>query len=209
MSIKVILADDERIIRESLKILLSIDEDIDVVETFEGGNDALDYCTSNQVDIVLLDIRMPAGDGVTTTKEIVETTKAKVIILTTFDEDEYIQKALEYGASGYLLKNSNPEEIINAIKVVYNGNCVLQNGVLEKVKGTNTYNQEKEISNGNITEREKEIIKGISQGLNNKQISAKLFISEGTVKNYISSILDKCNLEHRTQIAIAYLKGEL
>lgn len=209
MSIKVVLADDEGIIRESLKILLSVDRDIEVVKTFECGNDTLRYCLNNSVDVALLDIRMPNGDGVETTKEIVSSTGCKVIILTTFDEDEYIQKALEYGASGYLLKNTNPEEIINAIKVVDNGNCVLQNEVLEKVRDRSNFKNNINITNGNLTEREKEIIRSIANGLNNKQIAQVLFISEGTVKNYISSILNKCKLEHRTQIAIAYLKGEL
>lgn len=209
MGIKIILADDEGIIRESLKILLSIDKEIEVVDTFDNGEDACSYCLNNEVDVALLDIRMPKCDGVTATKEIIETTNTKVIILTTFDEDEYIQKALEYGAKGYLLKNTNPQEIINAIKVVQSGNCVLQNDILQKVKGGSSLNTEKEILNGNLTEREKEIVKSISKGLNNKQIAGELFISEGTVKNYISAILNKCKLEHRTQIAIAYLKGEI
>ena len=207
MKIRVILADDERIIRESLRILLAIDEEIEVVETFDNGEDAYKFTLNNEVDVALLDIRMPKGDGVTATKEIIESTSCKVIILTTFDEDEYIEKALEYGANGYLLKNTNPEEIIGAIKVVYNGNSVLQNDILNKVKGKKIFKEDMEISNDNLTDREKEIVKNISKGLNNKQIAKELFITEGTVKNYISSILMKCKLEHRTQIAIAYLKG--
>lgn len=208
MSIRVILADDEGIIRESLKILLSVDDEIEIVEAFENGENLSDYCNENDIDIALLDIRMPKCDGVTATKEIIDNTKTNVIILTTFDEDEYIQKALEYGAKGYLLKNTNPTEIINAIKVVHSGNCVLQSGVMDKLKVSESNKGDKEILNGDLTEREKEIIKSISKGFNNKQIGKELFISEGTVKNYISSILNKCKLEHRTQIAIAYLKGE-
>lgn len=209
MKIRVILADDEKIIRESLRILLAIDEEIEVVETFDNGEAAYKFALNNEVDVALLDIRMPKGDGVTATKDIIDGTSCKVIILTTFDEDEYIEKALEYGANGYLLKNTDPEEIIRAIKVVYSGNSVLQNDVLNKVKGNKIFKEDREISNDNLTDREKEIVKNISKGLNNKQIAKALFITEGTVKNYISSILMKCKLEHRTQIAIAYLKGEI
>lgn len=212
MAIKLILADDDELIRESLKIILSINEDLEVVQVFKNGEEALNFCLNNDVDIAVLDVRMPIMNGVEATKGIVSETKTKVIILTTFDEDEYITKALKYGAKGYILKNNSPDKIVDTIKMVYNGHSVMQDEVLEKIKGSLDENREEreiKIDKSVFTEREIEIIKCIADGLSNKEIASTLFISEGTVKNYISSILNKTNLSHRTQIAIDYIKGNL
>lgn len=206
--IKVIIADDDDLIRESLKIILSIDEEIDVIQGFKNGEEAMKHCLTNDVDIALLDVRMPIMNGVEATKDIASRTNTKVIILTTFDEDEYISKALKYGARGYLLKNNPPENIINTIKMVYKGNSVIQQEILDKVTTNILESNNTSIDKNIFTEREVEIIKAIAEGLSNKEISGKLYISEGTVKNYISSILSKTNLNHRTQIAINYIKGK-
>lgn len=210
MGIKLIVVDDDMLIRESLKIILSFDEEIEVVETFEGGQDATEYCLNNSVDIALLDVRMPKGNGVIATKQIVSTTSTKVIILTTFDEDEYIREALNNGAKGYLLKNTLPDEIIETIKMVYGGgNCVIQQEVINKITGILPSNNTSKIDKSLFTQREINVMEGIAEGLTNKQISKKLFIAEGTVKNHITSILGKTNLSHRTQIAIYYIKGKI
>lgn len=209
MRIRVIIADDDSLIRESLKIILSVDEEIEVLEVFENGEGISNYCSKNMVDIALMDIRMPKLNGVEATREIVSRSNTKVIILTTFDEADYIREALNYGAKGYLLKNTSPDKIIETIKVVYKGNCVIQDEVLSKI----TENLSKSIEGGTkidkslFTERELEVMGAIADGFTNKEIAKKLFISEGTVKNYITSILDKTGLQHRTQIAIYYLKG--
>lgn len=209
MRIRVIIADDDSLIRESLKIILSVDEEIEVLEVFKNGEGISNYCSKNMVDIALMDIRMPKLNGVEATREIVSRSNTKVIILTTFDEDDYIREALNYGAKGYLLKNTSPDKIIETIKVVYKGNCVIQDEVLSKI----TENLSKSIEGGTkidkslFTERELEVMGAIADGFTNKEIAKKLFISEGTVKNYITSILDKTGLQHRTQIAIYYLKG--
>lgn len=208
MAIKVIIADDDELIRESLKIILDINEDIEVLGTFKNGEEAMKFCLINKVDIALLDVRMPIMNGVEATKEISERTDSRVIILTTFDEDQYISKALKFGAKGYILKNNTPDKILDTIRMVYRGNSVLQEEILQKVK-ENLINKEKSKCKYDFTEREIEIIKAISEGLSNKEISNKIFISEGTVKNYITSILNKTGLEHRTQIAISYLKDDL
>ena len=204
-----IIADDDDLIRTSLKIIVGSDEGIDVLETFENGEEAMKYCLENDVDIALLDVRMPVMNGVEATKEITERSKSKVIILTTFDEDEYINKAIKYGAKGYILKNNTPDKIINTIKSVNDGYSVIQDEVLEKVKNNLGEIKENNDFGENISDREKEVVRAIAEGLSNKEIAAKLFISEGTVKNYITSILQKTNLNHRTQIAISYLKGEM
>ena len=149
---------------------------------------------------------MQVLNGVLATKEIGKVSSAKVIILTTFDEDEYIQNAISFGAKGYLLKNTKPNKIIEAIKMVHAGNSVIQEEVLNKIsKNILSDNSTKDLSI--FTERELEIIKEICKGASNKEISNNLFISEGTVKNYITSILQKTNLNHRTQIAINYLNS--
>lgn len=209
MSIRLVIADDDALIRESLKIILSYDKEIEVVDTFENGKDLVDFLLINTVDIALVDVRMPLVNGVKATLEISKNTKTKVIILTTFDEDEYIREGLKNGARGYLLKNTKPDKIIETIKIVSMGIAVIQEEILSKLSSNIISNEEirGKIDKSLFTERELEVMEAVSEGLNNKEISKKLFISEGTVKNYITSILQKTNLTHRTQIAIYYIKG--
>ena len=207
MPIKILIADDDSLIREGLKIIIGLDEEFIVLGCVENGLEAVDYCLNNQVDVALLDIRMPVLNGVKAIKEISLKTKTKCLILTTFDEDEYINAAIRYGAKGYILKNNSPDKIKAAIKVVNSGNMVMQEGIIDKVlRGIDCDNSNK-LDKDLFTKREMEIMKAIADGLSNRKIAARLFISEGTVKNYITSILNKTNLEHRTQIAIYYLKG--
>lgn len=206
MAIRVVIGEDDNLIRESLGIILGADKDIDVVGTFSNGREVVEFIYKNKADIILLDVRMPVLNGVLATKEIGKISSAKVIILTTFDEDEYIQNAISFGAKGYLLKNTKPNKIIEAIKMVHAGNSVIQEEVLNKIsKNILSDNNTKDLSI--FTERELEIIKEICKGSSNKEISNNLFISEGTVKNYITSILQKTDLNHRTQIAINYLNS--
>ncbi|MDP4144623.1 MAG: response regulator transcription factor [Bacillota bacterium] len=212
MSIKLLIADDDSLIRESLKIIIGLDEDFEIIHCVENGLEAVKGCKNSEVDVALLDVRMPIMNGVESAGEICRNTNTKVIILTTFDEDEFIMKALQNGAQGYILKNNTPDKIKDTIKMVYNGAAVVQDVVLERVKAGLNSNakglaQEKKIDRSLFTERELDVMKAIAQGYSNKGISQKLFISEGTVKNYITSILNKTGLEHRTQIAIYYLKG--
>ncbi len=201
--IRVVIADDDSLIRDSLRIILNLEDDLEVVETAENGRDAVDICRKYKIDVALLDVRMPIMNGVQAVKEITKNTETKTLILTTFDEDAYINEAFFYGAKGYLLKNNSPEIIVNAIKAVHGGNTVLQDVIMDKFK--KGLNRNSFIDDYAFSNREKEIIQAIAQGLSNKQISVKLFISEGTVKNYISGILSKTGLKHRTQIAIYYL----
>lgn len=209
MSIKILIADDDELIRESLKIILSMDEEFLVTATASNGLEAVKACLEEDIDVALLDVRMPIMNGVEALKEITSKCNTKTLILTTFDEDEYIKDALKYGAMGYLLKNNSPEKIKNAIYTVFNGNIILQDVVINKIINPHKKNQIEFDKKNKFTDREKEIIKLISEGLSNKEIALNLHISEGTVKNYISSILDKTYLDHRTQIAIYYLKGLL
>ncbi|PRR81850.1 response regulator transcription factor [Clostridium vincentii] len=206
MSIKILICDDDSLIRESLKILLPLKGDIEVIGEASNGQEGIDFCLANETDVALIDIRMPILNGVEAVREIVEKTKTKCLVLTTFDEEDYINQALSYGAKGYILKNNSPDEIANSIISVYNNTIVINENVLDKFHGKES---EPAISKYNFTDREKDIIKALSDGLCNKEISKKLFISEGTIRNYITVILDKTGLDHRTALAVNYLKGNL
>lgn len=209
--IKVVIADDEKLIREGLKLMLMTYEDIDVIGTADNGYKALELCKNNSVDIVLMDIRMEVCDGVKGTRLIKEQfEKVKVLILTTFKDKEYIDDALHYGAFGYLLKDSSPEVIYNSIKSAYSGNMVIHPDVASKIiENQKDLKKGKDISNLNLSDRELKIICDIADGLTNKEIAEELYLSEGTVKNNISSILSKLKLRDRTQIAIFAFKMDL
>ena len=212
MKIKVIIADDNSFIREGMKIILTTFDEFDVVATVEDGQEAVAYCEAHEVDVALMDVRMPNLNGVEAAKQLTERTKTKTLILTTFDDDEYITDAILNGAKGYLLKNNDPERIRDAIKTVYHGHHVLQDVVLDKIKSGLKPDKEDtgaKFDRSLFTERELDIMALIAKGLANKEISKKLFISEGTIANHITSVLSKTGLEHRTQIAIFYLTGEV
>lgn len=207
MGIKIVLADDDSLIRESFKIILSYDEHIEVMNAFGDGMDAIEYCSKEKVDIALLDVRMPRVNGIQATREIVKRSDTKVIILTTFDEDEYIGEAMKCGARGYILKSSESSMILDTIKDIYLEDLMYKSidwsdrdVFIEKI----FHNKEELL---NFTRKEKEIVKEIASGLTNKEIAKKLFISEGAVKRYISSILNKTGLARRIQIAMFYLNG--
>lgn len=207
MSIRLLIADDDAIVREGFKMVLGMDESFEIIGAVENGQKAVEFCQSNEVDVALLDVRMPIKNGVEATREICEKSKTKVLILTTFDDDEFINDAIKYGAKGYLLKSNPPEKIKNAIKMVYGGNAVIENVVLDRLKESLKASNVGKIDKSLFSEREFQIIESISRGLSNREISKELFISEGTVANYITSILNKTGLQHRTQIAIYYLNN--
>lgn len=207
MGIKIVLADDDSLIRESFKIMLSYDEHIEVMNAFGDGMDAIEYCSKEKVDIALLDVRMPRVNGIQATREIVKRSDTKVIILTTFDEDEYIGEAMKCGAKGYILKSSESSMILDTIKDIYLEDLMYKSidwsdrdVFIEKI-----FQNKEELLN--FTRKEKEIVKEIASGLTNKEIAKKLFISEGAVKRYINSILNKTGLARRIQIAMFYLNG--
>lgn len=212
--IKIIIADAEILIREGLKIIISTSDDIEVLELCQNGRETLEYCKENRVDVVLMDIRMPECDGVLGTKLIKESCPdTKVLILTTFQDNEYIQQSLNNGASGYLLKNSSQDLITGAIRAVHNGSAVMHPDVLPKLtvreEKRNIFDREKIKSETSLTERELTIVEKIAEGLSNKEIGEQLFLTEGTVKNIITTILSKLSLRDRTQIAIYAFKHNL
>lgn len=215
--IKIIIVDDEKLIREGLKIILSSYDDIEVIGLCENGKLAYEFCKDNSVDVVLMDVRMAECDGVLGTKLIKKSNpNIKVLILTTFNDSEYIKEALKNEASGYILKDSSYDLIYAGIKAVSEGNVVIHPNLIEKFivkdnfeKDSDEENEKRIKSNTKLTDREISIIKEISNGLSNKEIAEKIFLSEGTVKNNITLILSKLSLRDRTQIAIFAFNNNL
>ena len=209
MSINVLIADDEELITNSRKMILDYEDDINVLFVCQNGDEAYEkVLQNNNIHVVLMDIRMPLCDGVLSTKKILKVRPdIKIIILTTFNDDEYIFEALKNGAKGYLLKNIKADEIIKAIRIVHEGNLLVHPEVATKISSMLKADNKKLIYNLNLSETEIEIIKLISDGLSNREIAKKIFLTEGTVKNKITDILSKLKLRDRTQIAIFYLKN--
>lgn len=202
---KLIIVDDDALIRESLSMMLGIFDDIEVIGDFENGQLAFDFIQKESVDLVLLDIRMPVMDGVETMKNIHNhNINVKALILTTFTDHEYIYSCMEYGADGYILKSRGIKEIYKAIQSVMAGQVVLDNTVKSSILEKPKVLDKKLVD---LTEKEFNILKCVGTGLNNKEISKELFLSEGTVRNYISLLLDKLDLRDRTQLAIYYVRS--
>lgn len=208
--IKVLIADDQELIRESLKIVLNTHEDLQVIDTAEDGFGVLDSLKRNIPDVILMDIRMPRMDGVYCTKMVKEAyPDVKIIILTTFDDDDFVFSALKFGASGYPLKGVSMDGLYQAILTVVSGGAMINPDIATKVfrlfsKMANT-NYAINVNDDNVRELNKpewKVIQQVGFGLSNKEIAQKLFLSEGTVRNYLSSILSKLELRDRTQLAI-------
>ncbi|MHB8061371.1 MAG: response regulator transcription factor [Ruminiclostridium sp.] len=205
---KILIVDDDALIREGLKILLEIENDIEVIGTANNGQKAFEMCQSIKPDIVLMDIRMPIMDGVLGTKLIKSHfNDIKVVILTTFKDDEYIKEAIKSGAEGYILKNQLSDSIIESLRAVNKGNTVFESEVACSLSSMLNYEKKLNLGNLELTPRELEVLKLVGEGLTNKEISDKLFLGEGTDRNYFTTLLDKLNFRDRTQLAIFYVKN--
>ncbi|HEX3077645.1 MAG TPA: response regulator transcription factor [Lachnospiraceae bacterium] len=206
----VLVIDDDKLVCSSLKIILSSDPDITVIGTDNNGEAAITLYDELKPDVLLMDIRMELMTGLEAGEVILKKhPNAKILYLTTFLDDDYIIKALNIGAKGYMLKQ-NYESIVPAIKAVEMGQNVYGNEIITKLPELmNQASAKKVYSDFGITDKEYELICQIAEGLSNKEISEMLFLSEGTIRNYISIILEKLNLRDRTQIAIFYYKNKL
>ena len=210
--IKVLVADDQAILVEGLCTLLALEDDIKVVGMAENGQEVLSILKSNAVDVILMDIRMPIMNGVECTRIICKKyLNTKVLILTTFDDDEYIKQAMNNGASGYMLKDLTAEKLSSAIRNVYYGNTVMHQKITQRLvsdisKKRSTVDRIKTKNGELLTYRETEILKLLAQGLTNTEIANKLFLSEGTVKNYITLLYDKLDIKGRTKLMTYAIK---
>jgi DNA-binding NarL/FixJ family response regulator len=204
MKIRILLVDDHAFIRRALKISLGDESSLEIVGEAENGNLAIAQVESLQPDVVLMDIQMPLMDGVEATKQICDRfPETKVLILTVDDTEEYVSQALKYGASGYILKNTSPEELSFAIQAVYRGYMHLDLNLGRKVIARIPEISEVSTTDWDkLTPREQQIVKLIATGANNEEIANQLYISTRTVKNHITNILSQLNLRNRTQIAI-------
>ncbi len=204
--ISVLLADDQRLFAESLSILLkTYANDIDVVGIAENGKEAVSLCDEKVPDVVLLDVRMPVMDGVKAAKAIIEAhQKIRVMMLSTFDEDEYVKEALHAGAAGYLLKDISPTELIVSIRAIVEGTVQISPSIAEKLVdkmyGKSDNEEPKVPWYRLLSKREREIFKLIAKGYGNKQIAQELFIAEQTVRNYVSSIYTRLDISDRFQL---------
>jgi len=204
--IRILLVDDQHIIREGLKTMLESNPDMQIIGEAENGQQAIAQLSTLKPDVILMDVRMPVMDGVAATQAIAQQhPTAKILILTTFDDDEYVSQAMRMGAKGYLLKDTEPEELSLAIRSVYRGHTQLGPGLFEKALSPVTEASSALLPPPGIaqlTARELQVLKLIASGANNREIAESLFLSENTVKNYVTTILSCLNLRDRTQAAL-------
>ena len=206
--INVIIADDVQILRAGLRAVLAQDSDIKVVGEAGNGKEAYELSVRLRPDVVLMDMRMPDYDGGYGTRKIKDTVPGvKVLVLTTFDDKETVDKAVSSGADGYILKEMDNEKIINSIKAVAGGINVFCDNIFQSIRREVAAPQD--ARNYDLTEREIDFLRLICDGCDNKEIAAKLFLAEGTVRNGISRLLEKLKLKDRTQLAVFAIKNNL
>ena len=208
---KVVIVDDDKLVAMSLKTIVESDKDIEVLATGSSGSEAIELFEQHSPDVLLMDIRMAGMTGLEAGEEILKKHgDAKILYLTTFNDNEYIVKALSIGAKGYIIKQDF-DSIVPSLKTVYSGQSVFGNEITEKLPNilqTDSPSEtEFDYTAHGLTEQEFEIVKCVADGLSNKEIADKLFLSEGTVRNYISTILSKLALRDRTNLAIFYYKN--
>lgn len=208
--IKILLAEDQVMVRQGLKAMIETDEEISVTGEADNGKEAVSLCEKQIFDVAILDIRMPVMDGIEAAK-ILRTRfpHIKILMLTTFDDNEYVLNALKLGVSGYMLKNGDTASLIRSIKSALSGGLSLEDQVASKVMPILLQNQEERQIDPALTPRERAILKCIGEGLNNKEVAERLGLSVGTVKNQTSHVLDKLELRDRTQLAIYAIRHRL
>ena len=210
--IRVVLADDQELVRAGFRVLLASADDLQVVGEAEDGSAAIAVVSEQQPDVVLMDVRMPRMDGIEATRRIRESGDAKVLILTTFDLDEYVHEALRAGASGFLLKDARPEELLEAIRVVHAGESLLSPSVTRRLieefvrRGPSSSTSASDLDV--LTEREREVLRLVARGMSNAEIAESLVVSPATAKTHVSRILTKLSLRDRAQLVmVAYETG--
>ncbi|HEX2986528.1 MAG TPA: response regulator transcription factor [Caproiciproducens sp.] len=204
---RVLVVDDDKLVSSSLKTILESDDEIEVVGTGNSGKEAITLYDSLKPDVLLMDIRMDGMTGIEVAEVLLQRDPAaKILFLTTFSDDEYIVRALQIGAKGYILKQ-NFESIVPSVKTVFIGQRVFGDEIVTKIPSMISEGNKTDFGRFGLSEKEIEILSQVANGLSNKEISETLFLSEGTVRNYISVILEKLKLRDRTQLAIFYYRN--
>ncbi|MCQ6275023.1 response regulator transcription factor [Bacillus sp. V3B] len=207
---RVLVVEDQTIVRQGLKVILEQDPTIIVTHEAENGQQAIEIMEKHLIDFIMMDVRMPVMNGIEATRIIKERwPHTKILILTTFNDDEYAMQALKEGANGFLLKTSEPAKLIEAVYSCMNGGLTIHDEVAAKVMPRLLQRNQKKSMDVDLTPRELEITKLVGEGQTNKEISERLHLSVGTVKNHITHILQKMNLRDRTQLAIYAVKHHL
>jgi DNA-binding NarL/FixJ family response regulator len=202
---RLVICDDQAIVRDGLELLLKLEKDISVVGLAQDGEEALSLVAKFSPDLVLMDLKMPGMNGVESTRKIrTEYPAVKVLVLTTFDDDEWVFDAIRAGASGYLLKDTPRDKVVEAIRGTLNGKSFIDPGVAGKIldRVASRQEQPQTMITSKLTERETDVLSLIAQGFSNTDIAARLHLSEGTVRNHVSSIFTKLDVSDRTQAAI-------
>lgn len=201
---RVLIVDDDPLVSGALKVILESESDMDVAGVASGGAEAVDMCRDNAPDVVVMDIRMDGMNGIEAAEKILAGNKdIKILFLTTFLDDEYINKALSLGASGYILKQECAT-LASSVRAVHGGQIVFGGKIVEKLPDLMNRKEKFDYDSYGITDKEKELIEMVAEGLSNKEISEKMFLGEGTVRNMMSSVLSKLDLRDRTQLACFY-----
>ncbi|AZZ41907.1 DNA-binding response regulator [Acidipropionibacterium jensenii] len=215
---RVLLADDQKLVRTGFRLILSVEPDIEVVGEAADGRQAVDQAARLEPDLVLMDVQMPVLDGIAATREITAAGRSKVVILTTFDRDDYLFDALDAGASGFMLKNADAEALVAGLRQVHEGYSLLAPEVTRRViesrlgsapgGGSGDPEGDPDPRLEVLTAREREVAVQVARGLSNAEIAAELFVSEATVKTHVSNCLSKLDLRDRVQlVALAYESG--
>jgi DNA-binding NarL/FixJ family response regulator len=213
VSIRVLLADDQAMVRAGFRMILGSEPDIEVVGEAENGEQAAAAANRLRPDVVLMDIQMPGVDGLQATRRITENQQltTRVVILTTFERDEYVFEAMQSGASGFLLKNAPPEELIHAVRVVAAGDALLAPSVTRRIIeqfARRPVEPDVRERLESLTQREREVLVMLARGNSNAELAAELFVTEGTIKTHVSSLLAKLGLRDRVQaVVLAYESG--
>ena len=232
--IRVLLADDQALVRAGFAMMLSVEDEIEVVGEVANGQEAVDFAAANDVDIILMDVQMPVLDGIRATEQIVAADRAKVIILTTFERDDYLFDAIQAGASGFLLKNADPDDLVGAVHSVACGHALLAPEVTVRVIERFARQLEAERNTAantpaapaepapvelqpdpaqqkllaSLTAREREVLELVAAGLSNAEIASRMFVAEATVKTHVSNLLGKVQVRDRVQaVVFAYESG--
>lgn len=213
MSIRVLIVDDHALVRRGFRMILDNEPDLDVVAEAEDGRAAIDAARRHRPDVALIDIQMPVMDGLEAARLILAdpSNRTRILILTTFERDDYVFQALRLGASGFLLKNAPPEDLITGVRVVANGDALLSPSITRRVVQEFARHTPDPVASPDLqrlTNRETDVLRSLSQGRSNAEIAAALFVTEATVKTYVSAVLAKLGLRDRVQaVVFAYENG--